>query len=263
MLTVPESWRISSSCLVLIGEPAPTAYDLRFRLGSVPVRVHPFFWLFSMLMASHGGEVFALLAWVFVVFVSILIHEFGHALAMIRYGERPRIVLYAMGGLAISDGGGWARSKLVGGGGPRGWLSQVIISAAGPGAGFLLAAVIATATLLAGGRILWKPPELLVPVAVWANPRLTLIATEFLWVNILWGVINLVPVSPLDGGQIARSLLIARDPWRGPQLAAQLSIVVSVAVATLAFVVWKQNYLGFLFGYLAVSNYLSLQQRPW
>ncbi|MFO0817539.1 MAG: site-2 protease family protein [Pirellulales bacterium] len=248
---------------MLIGEPAPTAYDLRFRLGSVPVRVHPFFWLFTMLMASHGGEAFALVAWVFVCFVSILIHEFGHALAMIRYGERPRIVLYAMGGLAISDGGGWARSKLVGGGGPRGWLSQVIISAAGPGAGFLLAGVVVIATLLAGGKILWNPPKLLVPIAVLENPRLMLVATELLWVNLLWGIINLVPVMPLDGGQIARSLLIARDPWRGSQQSIQLSILVAVAVATLAFVVWKQNYLGFLFGYLAVSNYLASQQRLW
>ena len=37
--------------------------------------------------------------WVFVIFISILVHEFGHALTACYFGQKPRIELVAFGGL--------------------------------------------------------------------------------------------------------------------------------------------------------------------
>lgn len=252
---------------MLLSEPQSTAYDLRFRVGPIPVRVHPFFWLLTLLMASHHGDPMTLVIWVAVCFISILVHELGHALAMIRYGERPRIVLYGMGGLAISDGGGgWARSKLVGGGRGRQWLEQVIVSAAGPGAGFLLAGLVVALVMMSGGKVLWFPPTWERPfffMALLENPKLSLLATQMLWVNIFWGLMNLLPVNPLDGGRIASTVLVARDSWRGRQQAMWLSVFAAGAVAAIAFFAWDQMYLGFFFAYLAVTNYLAAQNRSW
>ena len=70
------------------------------------------------------------LIWVAVVFVSILVHELGHAFTQRHFGGHPWITLHALGGLASCDDCDRRPS------------SQILISLAGPAAGFLLAAVI-------------------------------------------------------------------------------------------------------------------------
>ncbi len=89
---------------VILVEPPRSAWDVHFRLFGVPVRVHPFFWLVTLLIAARP-QVEAADAIIFVIasFVSILIHELGHAAAIAYYGWRPRITLYSLGGLASYD----------------------------------------------------------------------------------------------------------------------------------------------------------------
>ena len=90
----------------MIGEPAPTQADLHFRAFGVPVRVHPWFWVIALLLGLGGGEradPMETVIWVAVVFVSILVHELGHAFPQRFYGGHPRITLYSFGGLASCD----------------------------------------------------------------------------------------------------------------------------------------------------------------
>ena len=84
-------------------EPAPTQFDLHFRIAGFPVRVHPLFWLMTLMMGARDDDPMTLLIWIGVVFLSILVHELGHALTMRYYGQDARIVLYMMGGLAIPE----------------------------------------------------------------------------------------------------------------------------------------------------------------
>ncbi|HSO11633.1 MAG TPA: hypothetical protein VLT51_04610, partial [Anaerolineales bacterium] len=97
--------------MLLTQTPPPTQYDLRFSIAGIPVRVHPLFWLIALLLGSSGALV-EIPIWILVVFVSILVHELGHALAFRRYGIQSHIVLHAMGGLTIPEstpwGTGWA-----------------------------------------------------------------------------------------------------------------------------------------------------------
>ena len=72
------------------------------------MRIHPMFWIFTAILGSRSGDIKELLLWVLAVFVSILVHEFGHVVAYANYGMPGRIVLHAFGGLAISDGSGYA-----------------------------------------------------------------------------------------------------------------------------------------------------------
>ena len=89
-------------------EPQTTAWDLRWQMFGIPVRVHPMFWLAGLLMGQQslkqGAEY--LLAWVACFFISILIHELGHVVMGMIYGTSGQIVLYAFGGLGryIVDG---------------------------------------------------------------------------------------------------------------------------------------------------------------
>src|SRR4051794_41088064 len=87
---------------MLLGEPAPTQGDLHFRLFGFPVRVHPFFWLTTVIFGMGGGpaDPQRTLVWVGIVFVSILAHELGHATMQRFYGGHPWITLYGLGGLA-------------------------------------------------------------------------------------------------------------------------------------------------------------------
>ena len=132
---------------MLLGEPPRTQGDLNFSLFGIPVRVHPLFWLVALLLGARSGGAAEIVTWIVALFVSILFHELGHAMAARAYGFQPSITLYGMGGLASYNQPGGYRSR---GHGP---LGQVLISAAGPGAGFLLAAVIVAGIVLSSHQI--------------------------------------------------------------------------------------------------------------
>ena len=117
-------------------EPAPTQYDLKFSVFRIPVSVHPGFWLMGLLMAAGYNRMDFLVVSIACVFVSILVHELGHALVMRSYGWAVRISLNAMGGLAI----------------PAGYYSvspgrQIWISFAGPLAGFAFFGLVIAAEI--------------------------------------------------------------------------------------------------------------------
>lgn len=246
-------------------EPQPTAYDLRFPVAGIPVRVHPLFWLAAVLLGAQGGDGTTLLIWVGVVFVSILAHELGHALAYRYYGQASQIVLYLMGGLTIAAGaaGGssWGRPRL----GPQG---HAFISAAGPAAGFLLATVIIGLVFAAGGAVDFHFTRGFLPgwdVQLRAPPQegnfyWYVLIEDLLYVNIFWGLVNLLPVYPLDGGQIAREWFASQDPWNGTARALWLSVCVSGAMAVVSLLLWRSIFMALLFGSLAFSNYQALQQ---
>jgi len=250
-------------------EPARTPYDLHFRVLGIPARIHPGFWLVSFILGYQGAQAKPLyvLIYIGVVYFSILVHELGHALMMRRYGYSPRIVLYHMGGLAIPDEGfsmGFSRPR-------RDTWPSILILLAGPGAGFLLAAWTALLLMLAGGSYTLVAPTMERPL-FWVaelpdkTPDAVRELVDYLFfINIFWGLVNLVPVLPLDGGQIARELLTYRDKYNGTVQAVQLSIAVGIVMAVLLWVGLKEPFAAIMFALLAISNYLLLQQlgRNW
>jgi Zn-dependent protease len=254
---------------VFAAEPPQTQYDLHFRILGIPVRVHPLFWLMGLILGLRGGDPMYVVIWIGVLFVSILIHELGHAFTMQYFGQNARVVLYMMGGLAIPDSSPWqVRSSRR----TRGPLEQILISAAGPGAGFLLAAIVVGTVCAAGGSarlgLLFQViPFPLVTLPETANDRVADLVGCLLWVNIFWGLINLLPVYPLDGGQIARELFVTADPYAGVARSLWLSVVVGGVIAVAGLVLLKSVFVAILFGVLAFSNYQMLQHfgggRPW
>ena len=89
--------------MLLFQPPPPTRYDLRFILFGFPIRVSPLFWLIAILLGSSSGDPLQILIWVLVVFVSIVVHELGHALAFRRYGLASQIILHFSGGLTVPE----------------------------------------------------------------------------------------------------------------------------------------------------------------
>jgi stage IV sporulation protein FB len=240
---------------VLLGEPQRTQYDLNFVLFGIPVRVHPLFWLVSLLLGYQGRDGVGLLTWIAAVFFAILVHELGHALMMRAHGFRPWIVLYGMGGLACynpRDAYGSKRSDTV---------THVLISVAGPAAGFLLAAFVVAGFYAAGHRdqVAFIAPWGLRPIVWLANERLAQLLNDILFICVFWGLVNLAPVYPLDGGQIAREVFLRFSPSDGIRQAMLLSIFAAIGMAVYGFARLHDNYIGVFFGYLAYCSFVALQ----
>ncbi|MCC6300973.1 MAG: site-2 protease family protein [Anaerolineales bacterium] len=240
----------------------PTRFDLRFTVIGIPVRVHPLFWLIALLLGSSGALI-EIPIWIFVVFVSVLIHEMGHALAFRWYGIHSQIVLHAMGGLTVPVATAWG----------TGWASvspnpkqQIVISLAGPFAGFAFAALVMAGVAASGGALLTSKlfgflPLPLTALVPFGGNLPSIFLTMLLFVNIFWGLFNLLPVYPLDGGQVTRSLLVQFDPLDGARKALWVSVVTGAIIALFGLLAMRSVYIALLFGLLAFQSYQSLRFR--
>ena len=255
---------------MFLSAPQPTPADLQFSLAGITVRVSAWFWVAAALLgwgicrAFSGGDQRALLRylliWIAAVFVSILAHEMGHALAYRRFGQSAHVVLYHLGGLAIPNA--W------GGRGARRPSERLVVSAAGPLVQLALAAAI-VAVLKAGGYAVPFPIASVGTALGLGEGRplgsqVALVAVFFLLqVNIFWPLLNLVPVPPLDGGQIVREGLLTLGVSDAARIASMIGVVAGAAVAWWGYT-HQEPYLGIMFAMLTVSCFQSLSEdTPW
>jgi Zn-dependent protease len=185
------------------------------------------------------------------------------------FGREGHIVLYGFGGLAVGSN---ALSNR--------W-QRIAVSFAGPLAGFvLLAAVLAAYAVFApqAVRLLLLQEfdidwEFGTTPAARPHPLLLNALSDLYWINLYWGLINLLPVWPLDGGQVSRDLL----EWLIPDKGIRVSLAISCTVAALLalnalagewgtpfipYVPAGGMYCALLFGLLAIGSYQAMQAQP-
>ena len=194
-----------------------------------PLRIDPFFFVTAWLIGGRQEPLW-MVVWVVIVLTGVLAHELGHAFAGRRLGMAPWIQLMAFGGMT-----GWRQPR------PLTPGQQIFISAAGPAVGI----TIGGAVLLAGTAGLFAG----------ASPSLLRVLDFVLWVNLGWGVLNLLPILPLDGGHIASSLAGIVAGNRGRVAARVFSIILTVTIGLWALVAgqWWIAVLG------AVLTYANVQ----
>jgi Zn-dependent protease len=176
------------------------------------------------------------------VFVSILIHELGHSAAMAWYRIPSHIVLYAMGGMAIPLGGYGLGSR-------RGMWDQIVISFAGPLAQFILLGV-----LILIGVFVDLPPNGFLSLS-------TMLAIGF-FCNLVWPILNLLPVLPLDGGRICQGFTrMIQGPYQGDITALWISVICGAALAAMAFQ-YNMFFFAVFLIYMTIQNFQELQQGP-
>jgi stage IV sporulation protein FB len=226
---------------------APTTpYDLRFRLFGVPVHVTPWFWAAGVFLAWDlvSERRFDLMGiWLGCLFVSILVHEYGHAFCAELFGCPPEIYLYQFGGLAVFR----PNSRF------STWRS-VIVSFAGPAAGFVLYGVVFVSAM-AVARSEWFVR--LEPVT---QQRIAFFFAQMEWINLYWGLVNLLPVLPLDGGRISEAILTRFVRRDGQRIATILGAIIAGGMAAY-FGYVGDNYAAILFVLLCITNVQSLQRR--
>ncbi len=249
---------------MLLDEPSATPLDIRFRLFGFPVRVHPLFWPIMMLLGIGGieaedfrGTVAQLVIWTVAAFVSVLIHELGHAFVLRGYGFRPSITLYGFGGYASYDPAPASGRRMPGN------FGQILISAAGPGIQLLFAVLLAVGLYFAGHAVAvfrWGPLYFALPAEreIVFNERITTLVRDLMLVSAFWAYFNLLPVYPLDGGRIARGVFVLADPGRGVRQSLILSIIVGLGMAILGLVT-QDRMMMYFFLFMTYANAQALQ----
>ncbi len=251
---------------MIFGQPERTGGDLNFVLFGIPVRIHPFFWIVGVLLGPlKAPDPVMLLTWMIAFLLSFLVHELGHALMMRSYGFYPSITLYGMGGMASYGPGQSLRAR------NPGFLGEISIAAAGPVAGFALAAVVSAAVIAAGYRVeveIGLPSVVSIGVAdLVGTVRLTVFIDQLLAISVIWGVFNLLPIHPLDGGQIVQQILRRLFPADGIRYSLMISLVAAVFMGVVALLQWQSIWSTIVFAYLAYNSYAMLAaysgRGPW
>ncbi len=206
---------------------------LRFSLFGIPVVIQPWFWITLALIggalgASSSDALMRVLLFVLAGFLSILVHELGHALTGKAFGAPTQITLMAFGGFAAFPANAFTRTQ------------DLLVTAAGPAIQLVLAGIFFAITLF-------------VELPTFAASYFVSIV---IIISIFWAVINLVPVIPLDGGRLMASLL-------GPSrrlLALKISMIAAIISAVLMIQFTGSFIFPIFLGLMAYQNWQELQQ---
>lgn len=206
---------------------------LHFSIFGIPVRVEPWFWITMAfigggLHASNSVEIMLVLVFVFAGFLSIMVHELGHALMVRRFGLPTAITLQAFGGYASFPAGRLSR------------VQSFIVTAMGPGVQFLL-----------GGVLILVGAVLPIPEGSLFGPFLR----DLIWISVAWSILNCLPVYPMDGGQMLAAIL---GPAR-QRFVHLVSVLVAVGIGILGFFVLKAPILAVFMGLFAWQNWQAYQ----
>lgn len=166
------------------------------------------------------------LVWMGIIFISVLFHEYGHAFASLAFGQSPRIELVAFGGVTIPKGPALSLWK------------EFLVVLCGPFLGFLL--FLAASFILASGFV--------------TAPLPLQILKGFQIINAFWTVINLLPVMPLDGGQLLRIIIEGIFGVKGRRFALFASMIFSVSLALL-MLLYGEYFVGAVFFLFAYQNF--------
>jgi Zn-dependent protease/CBS domain-containing protein len=178
------------------------------------IRLHLTFLLFLLWIAiahySAGGPQAAVEGVLFIslLFLCVLLHEFGHITAARRYGvQTPDVILLPIGGVA--------RLERI----PEEPAQELVVALAGPAVNVAIAALL---YLALGGFV----PEGGLEID---NPGVGLLE-RLLAANVFLVVFNLIPAFPMDGGRVLRAFLAYRFGYaRGTQIAATVGQALAFA----------------------------------
>lgn len=228
---------------------------IRFRIGTIPVEIHVTHLVISALISwsfvgfkgptawprqvldneSHPLHtptlILVAVCWMLLVSLSVLVHELGHATVARMFGAKPTIHLVGLGGLTRAEG----VEQLE-------WWKDVLFTLAGPAAGLALG-VCAGLLYLGGGSALPEPVRYF--------------AMGLFKVNLAWTVLNLLPISTLDGGRIT-TVVLTQVMGRPGFLIAQLIALALAAVVLLLAVASKQPFLAVLVALMVMRTFANI-----
>jgi stage IV sporulation protein FB len=201
--------------------------------GKIPIRISPVFWVLAIFIGWINSEtILGTAIWSAIIFISVLIHEYGHALTALAFGQRAHIEFVALGGVTHRSGD--KKLKL--------W-QEFLIVLNGPLAGLLLCFAAYALQQYMGFTRITTPFEYAIQITVLAN--------------LFWTIINLLPIFPLDGGHLLRIIMESIFGMKGIKLTFLISSILGL-VGSLFFFMDRAFLAGSLFLLLAYESY-----RTW
>ena len=225
---------------------------LAFPLFGFDVRVHWTFMILLVFVLDSGLSGASIALWLAAAFVSVLIHELGHAFTARRFGGTVQaITLHGMGGMTT-----WLPPAHMTG------VQRFTVSAAGAGVGFAIAGLVflGVATGLFGDLA-----EVLIPTpwgaflgsADLAGAYGVFFLGAFLWVSVVWGAINWLPIGGLDGSHMLREVLRKVVGPSADVHAAVIGVIFAIAAAVV-FVNWGYTFAPIIFLFFALSDVMRV-----
>jgi len=204
-----------------------------FRAWGIDVQVH---WSFLLILVYgafiYGGQANPLagalygIIVILLLFVCVLLHEFGHALTAKYFKVNvPHITLLPIGGVAQLE-------RM-----PRQPLREFLIAIAGPAVNFVLSILLLPVAFLVIG--LGMGSGSLSSLLAYAESRMMTPSLDGLLVyltvtNFALGLFNLLPAFPMDGGRVLRSLLALAMPYvRATRIAVMVGRLIAILMAFL------------------------------
>jgi len=212
------------------------------RWWDINVRLHFTFLIYAYYRVTGYQDLGYGLAFVAGLYLCILLHEFGHALAA-RWcdGEATDILLWPLGGLAFVRPA-WSPT------------AHLITTVAGPFVTLVLWLVFwGVATLMRVAMPSWNSDLIQVY-------RFVYVLVRSLTVLNLWLLIfNLIPAFPMDGGRILRDTIWH---WTSAEMATRIAVWVSRVIATVcaAYTVWAQDVWLWIFPLFILAQSAREQQ---
>lgn len=199
--------------------------------GRIPITISPFFGFLAFFIGWINSQTLeGTLLWALVVFISVLFHEYGHALTARFFGQEASIELVALGGVTVRQG-----PKL------KAWKEFIIILN-GPLAGFLL-------FYLAYFLLKYNQSN--------TSSTWTYLLTITMYANLFWTFLNLIPVYPLDGSKLLSIFLEFLFGKKGIQISLIISMLFAIVVGLLFFLT-NSIFAGSIFLLLSFESY-----RAW
>lgn len=205
---------------------------MKFRFLNIPVFIHPTFWVFLLLFTNilFKPTIESIILGA-VMFFSLLVHEYGHALTALYFGAKPSIILEAFGGRAEYNGSGITPKQ------------QFIITLNGP---------------LFESILIFLSYSLLQSGVFDHSPLIHYLLTVTMRLNILWCLLNLIPIVPLDGGMLLRYMLIRKFGAQGRRASILIGLLTSTLLAP--YLLFKGLvFFGALLLIMAWQHYMMLQ----
>ena len=187
---------------------------LSFKLVGIPVGVHATF-LFIALLGATSYRGWDIAMWTAAAFVSILAHEMGHALVARGFdAQGVSVTLYGLGGVTTYTHTGTMAQ----------WKS-FIISAAGSGVGIML-----------GGAVWFAVRS---GVFDGVGHEMIVFIDSLIFTSLVWGILNWIPIVPLDGGHMVQHFIAIFSPKKAPLIS---QIITWIAVAIIVPYAWTNGY---------------------
>ncbi len=206
-----------------------------FSFKGIGVFVHWTFLLLPAYIAYSGWkdgmvltEILHEVGLVLIVFVCVLLHEFGHSLTALRYGVRTKnIVLLPIGGVASLE-------RM-----PEEPRKEFWITLAGPMVNLVIA--LLAFGLIAITGVTESFSDLFLGATEWTNTLMFIFG-----MNVFLFLFNLVPAYPMDGGRLLRSLLSMRMPRpKATKIAGRIGQVMAV-IFVMAAIYEQAPFLGLI-----------------